>query len=54
MFGLGFVEVAVVLVAALFLFGHRLPEVMRWLGKSVVEFKKEADSLSEELRQPSK
>lgn len=54
MFGLGFVEIAVVLVIALFLFGHRLPELMRWMGKSVVEFKREADNLGDELRQSTK
>ncbi len=38
MFGLGMVEVVVVLVLGLFLFGDKLPDAMRWLGKSSVEF----------------
>lgn len=54
MFGLGIVEVAVVLVLALFLFGDKLPDAMRWMGKSFVEFKKEANGLTEEMRQQMK
>jgi sec-independent protein translocase protein TatA len=48
-FGLGVTEVIVVLVIALFLFGHKLPEAARWLGKSFVEFKKEATNLTQDL-----
>jgi TatA/E family protein of Tat protein translocase len=54
MFGLGVTEVVVILVIALFLFGNRLPEVARWLGRSFVEFRKEASSLTEELQNPGK
>ena len=38
--GLGAPEVIVILVVALLLFGHRLPQVARAAGKSVVEFKR--------------
>jgi TatA/E family protein of Tat protein translocase len=54
MFGLGMLEVLVILVLALFLFGNKLPDVMRYLGKSFVEFKKEANSLTEDLSRPMK
>jgi sec-independent protein translocase protein TatA len=51
-FGLGMTEVVVVLAIGLLLFGNRLPDVARWLGKSVTEFRREASSLTEELRGP--
>lgn len=36
----GWVEVLVIAVIVLLLFGNRLPGVMRSLGSSIVEFKK--------------
>ncbi|MAD80345.1 MAG: twin-arginine translocase TatA/TatE family subunit [Pirellulaceae bacterium] len=39
MFGLGFQELALVGVVAVLLFGKRLPEVARSLGKSYHEFR---------------
>ena len=54
MFGLGFTEIGVILIISLFLFGNKLPEVMRWLGKSAAEFKKEASSLTDEIRTGTK
>lgn len=53
-FGLGVTEIVVVLVVAVFLFGNQLPGVMRWLGQSVSEFKKEAASLTDDFRSQSK
>ena len=41
MFGLGMPEIVVLLVVGLLLFGNRLPEIARWLGKTIVEFRKE-------------
>lgn len=40
MFNLGPMELAIVGVVAILLFGKRLPEVMRSLGKSYSEFRK--------------
>jgi len=49
MFGLGTAEILVILVLALLLFGNRLPELARWMGKTLVEFRKEASNLTEDL-----
>ena len=41
MFGMpGGIEWIVILIVALLIFGKRLPEVMKSLGKGIVEFKK--------------
>ena len=40
MFGLGGQEILVLLVVGVLLFGRKLPEVGRYLGKGIVEFKK--------------
>lgn len=41
MFGMpGGIEWIVILVVALLIFGKRLPEVMKSMGKGIVEFKK--------------
>ena len=39
MFGIGQTELIIILVVIFILFGHRLPSVMRSLGRGVVEFK---------------
>lgn len=49
MVGLGSMELVVLLIAALFLFGNKLPTLARWLGRTVVEFRREASQLSNEL-----
>jgi sec-independent protein translocase protein TatA len=54
MFGLGMMEVVVILVIGLFLFGHRLPDMARSLGKSLAAFKHEADNLRDDVRQSIK
>jgi len=54
MFNLGVAEMAVLAVIGLLLFGNRFPEMARWLGKAVIEFRREAGSLTEELRSPLK
>jgi len=48
MFGLSSWELLAVLVIALLLFGSRLPTVMRSLGKSVTEFKRGMNDITEE------
>jgi sec-independent protein translocase protein TatA len=48
MFGLGHWELIVVLIIALVLFGHRLPSMMRSLGRSVTEFKKGVSGIEED------
>ena len=39
MFGIGHWEVLLIVLVIFILFGHRLPSVMRSLGRGVVEFK---------------
>ena len=45
----GGTEWFVILVIALLLFGKRLPEVARSMGKSITEFKKGMSNVSEEI-----
>ncbi len=40
MFGIGTVQILVVLVVVLLLFGNRLPSIARSMGQSLTEFKK--------------
>ncbi len=47
---LGFQELFVIMVMALLLFGGRLPEVARSLGRTVGEFKRSANSMTREFR----
>ncbi len=54
----GWPEMIIILVIALLIFGRRLPEVGKSLGKGLVEFKKglkgvkeEMDQVDEEVRQ---
>ena len=51
-FGSGW-EILVVLVVALLLFGKRLPEVMRSMGRGIVEFKKGVRGIEEEISEHS-
>lgn len=50
MFGLGMAEVLVIVAVGLLLFGNKLPGVARSLGKALVEFKREAGGITEDLR----
>jgi len=47
----GHTELIIVAVIALLLFGKRLPEVARSLGKGIVEFKKGVSGLEDEVNQ---
>jgi sec-independent protein translocase protein TatA len=48
--GIGTGEMIIIGVIAVLLFGKRLPEVGKSLGKSLVEFKKGMQGIEEELR----
>jgi sec-independent protein translocase protein TatA len=48
MFGIGHWELIVILVVIFILFGHRLPSVMRSLGRGVVEFKQGMSGVGED------
>jgi sec-independent protein translocase protein TatA len=47
----GPVELLVVMAILLLLFGHRLPSVMRSLGRGVVEFKKGVQGVEDEFEE---
>ena len=49
MFGLGPTEMLIVMVIAVLLFGKRLPEVGRTLGKGIIEFKKGLNDIKSEV-----
>lgn len=46
--GLGTWELLIILIIALLIFGRRLPEVMRGLGRSVTEFKRGMSDITDE------
>lgn len=50
MFGIGQYELLIVAGVALLLFGHRLPSVMRSLGRGVVEFKKGVAGIEDDIQ----
>ncbi len=52
MFGMpGGVEWIIILVIALLIFGKRLPEVMKSMGKGIVEFKKGVKGVEEDVEE---
>jgi sec-independent protein translocase protein TatA len=54
MFGIGYQEMIIVLIVVFILFGHRLPSVMRSLGRGVVEFKEGMRGIDEETGKDEK
>lgn len=46
-------EIVIILVVALLLFGRRLPEVGRSLGRGIVEFKRGVKGLEDEIESAS-
>jgi sec-independent protein translocase protein TatA len=54
MFGIGPQELLIFAVIALLLFGHRLPSVMRSLGRGVVEFKKGVEGIEDDIDNAAK
>ena len=50
--GLGPMELAILAVVVLLLFGNRLPSVMRSMGRGIVEFKKRVQGIEDDLEQP--
>ena len=49
MIGLGSHELLIVAGIALLLFGHRLPSVMRSMGRGIVEFKKGVAGIEDDV-----
>ncbi len=50
MFGMpGGIEWIIILIVALLIFGKRLPEVMKSMGKGIVEFKKGIKGVEDEV-----
>ena len=50
----GIPELLIVMVVMLLLFGHRLPSMMRSLGRGVVEFKKGVAGVEDEYEDAKK
>ena len=49
MFGLGMQEILLLLLLGVLLFGRKLPDIGRSLGKTVIEFKKGIGGMEDEI-----
>lgn len=52
LFGLGPMELAVIAVLGILLFGRKLPDMGRYLGKSITEFRRGMKGLEEDMDGP--
>ncbi len=48
--GIGHTEIIIIVVVMLLVFGNRIPEVMRSLGRGVTQFKKGIRDTEDEIR----
>ena len=48
--GIGYTEIVIIVVVMLLVFGNRIPEVMRSLGRGVTQFKKGIRDTEDEIR----
>lgn len=53
MFGIGTPELVIIALIALVLFGNRLPQTMRSVGRGISEFKKGVSGSEEDEGRPS-
>jgi sec-independent protein translocase protein TatA len=49
MFGMGFGEMAVIALLGILIFGNRLPQTMRSMGKGVTEFKRGLKEMDDDV-----